>query len=131
MHGCHLAARALARDRERMPRFLSHHTDADAGLELTIRPGRYADASALERLAALDSRRPLAGGHVLVAEFEGRIIAALSMHDGRAIADPFVASADAVESLRLHASASRPAKARVPRPWMPRLALRGVATTAA
>jgi hypothetical protein len=42
-----------------------------------------------------------------------------------------VASADAVESLRLHASASRPAKARVPRPWMPRLALRGVATTAA
>src|SRR3954453_15124775 len=113
-----------------MPRFLPHDTDTDAGLELTIRPAHYADASALARLAALDSRRPLAGGQVLVAEFEDRIIAALSMHDGRAIAAPFVASADAVESLRLHASASRPAKARVPRPWLPRLALRGIATTA-
>jgi hypothetical protein len=34
--------------------------------------------------------------------------------------------------LRLHASASRPARARVRRPWMPRFAtLRGLSTTAA
>jgi hypothetical protein len=113
-----------------MPRFLSD-TDANAGPALAIRPARYADADALARLAALDSHRPLGGGHVLLAEAEGRIVAAVSMHDGRAIADPFVPSADAVEQLRLHASAARPAKARVPRPWMPRLVLRGVATTAA
>jgi hypothetical protein len=131
MHGCRLAAAVAARDGVRMPRFLSHATASPDAAELTIRPAHYADASDLARLAALDSRRPLGGGHVLVAEFDGRIIAALSMHDGRAIADPFVASADAVESLRLHASASRPARARVPRPWMPRLALRGVSSTAA
>src|SRR3954470_12127266 len=111
-----------------MPRFLSHDTD---GSDFTIRPAQYADAADLERLAALDSGPPLRGGQVLLADLDGRIVAAVSMHDGRAIADPFVPTADIVESLRLHASASRPAKARVPRPWMPRLVLRGVATTVA
>ena len=115
-----------------MPRFLSpDNASAADGGELTIRPARYADDADLERLAALDSARPLRGGQVLVAELEDRIVAAVSMHDGRAIADPFVPSADIVESLRVHASASRRAKARVPRPWMPRLVLRGVSTTAA
>jgi hypothetical protein len=128
--GCRLAAGAARCDRSGMPRFLSAD-DPSGPAELTIRPARYADSAALERLAALDSSRPLALGHVLVAEAEGRIVAAVSMHDGRAIADPFVPSADAVESLRLHASAARPAKARVPRPWMPRLVLRGVGATAA
>jgi hypothetical protein len=68
-----------------------------------------------------------------VAELDGRLVAAVSLHDGRAIADPFVPAADIVERLRMHASASRPARAkvRIPRPWMPRLVLRGVTTTAA
>jgi hypothetical protein len=114
-----------------MPRSLSHTLRADAGVELVVRPARRSDADRLARLAALDSSRPLAGGQVLVAESGGRIVAAVSMHDGRAIADPFLPSADAVEILRLHASSSRPARARVRRTWMPRLALRGVATTAA
>jgi hypothetical protein len=109
-----------------MPRFLSHDTD---GAEVTIRPATYADAAGLEQLAALDSHRPLRGWHVLVGELDGRIVAAVSMHDGRAVADPFVPTADIVESLRLHASASRPAKARVRRPWMPRLVPRGLGTT--
>ena len=127
--GCRLAAGAARCDGTGMPRFLSAADPSAA--ELTIRPARYADSPALERLAAMDSSRPLALGHVLVAEAEGRIVAAVSMHDGRAIADPFVPSADAVASLRLHASAARPAKARVPRPWIPRLVLRGVGATAA
>jgi hypothetical protein len=110
-----------------MPRFLSHDTD---GAEVTIRPATYADAAGLEQLAALDSHRPLRGWHVLVGELDGRIVAAVSMHDGRAIADPFVPSADAVEILRRQASASRPARARVPRPWMPRFALRALAASA-
>jgi hypothetical protein len=118
-----------------MPRSLSHRTSslrADAGAELTIRPAQYTDDDALARLAAVDSARPLAGGQVLVAEADGRLIAAVSLHDGRAVADPFVPSADAVEILRLHAAASRPARARVRRPWMPRFAtLRGLSTTAA
>ena len=118
-----------------MPRSLSHRTTSlrsDAGAELTIRPAGWADDAELVRLAALDSARPLAGGQVLVAEAGGRLVAAVSMHDGRAVADPFAPSADAVEMLRLHASASRPARTRVRRPWMPRFAtLRGLSTTAA
>ncbi|MEA2381142.1 MAG: hypothetical protein QOH72_1113 [Solirubrobacteraceae bacterium] len=119
-----------------MHRFPSHATASlriPAEADLTIRPARYRDADALARLAELDSTRPLGGGHVVVAEMEGRIVAAVSVHDGRAIADPFVPAADIVARLRLHASASRPARAkvRIPRPWMPRLVLRGVATTAA
>lgn len=118
-----------------MPRSLSlAHSSlrADAGAELTVRPARYEDYDALARLAALDSARPLAGGQVLVAEVDGRMIAAMSLHDGRTVADPFSPSADAVEILRVHATASRPAKARVRRPWMPRFAtLRGLSSTAA
>lgn len=118
-----------------MPRTLSHtHSSlrADAGAELTVRPARYEDHDALERLAALDSARPLAGGQVLVAEVDGRLIAAVSLHDGRAVADPFAPSADAVEILREHAAGSRRGKARVRRGWMPRFAtLRGLSTTAA
>ena len=118
-----------------MPRSLSHSASSlrsDAGAELTIRPAGWADDVDLARLAALDSARPLAGGQVLVAEADGRLIAAVSLHDGRAVADPFVPSADAVEILRVHAAGSRSAKARVRRPWMPRFAtLRGLSSTAA
>jgi len=118
-----------------MPRTLSHTLSslrADAGAELTVRPARFEDHDALERLAALDSARPLGGGQVLVAEVAGRIVAAMSLHDGRAVADPFESSADAVDILRVHAAGSRPARARVQRRWMPRFAtLRGLSTTAA
>jgi hypothetical protein len=115
-----------------MPRFASHRQSRpSAGGDLAIRPARLADEAALDRLAALDSSRPLRGGQVLVGEADGRIVAAVSMLDGRAIADPFVPSADVVEMLRRHAAGSRPARARVRRPWMPRLALRGIASTAA
>jgi hypothetical protein len=103
-----------------MPKTAAHATStAD---ELVVRAARYEDAAALEDLAALDSARPLGGGHVLVGELDGRIVAAVSMHDGRAIADPFVRSDDIVGMLRLHASGKRPARARVRRPWVPRLA---------
>jgi hypothetical protein len=132
--GSRLVRRTVRCDSEAMPRTLSHtHSSlrADAEAELTVRPAQYSDYDALERLAALDSARPLAGGQVLVAEVDGRLVAAVSLHDGRAIADPFVPSAEAVEILRVHAAGS-PAKARVRRPWMPRFAtLRGLSTTAA
>jgi hypothetical protein len=59
---------------------------------------RYDDAE-LRTLAALDSARPLAGP-VIVAQSDGRIDAALSLEDGRAIADPFRPTAGLVEVLR-------------------------------
>ncbi|HET6505699.1 MAG TPA: hypothetical protein VFG42_02810 [Baekduia sp.] len=73
---------------------------------LVIRPAYPDDHAPLERLARLDSQRPLAGrGPVLVAERDGRILAALSVADGRAIADPFAPTADLVALLRLRAAA--------------------------
>jgi hypothetical protein len=103
-----------------------------AAPELVVRPAcRYADADALERLAARAGERAIQGGHVLVAEWAGRIVAAVSMHDGRAVAAPSAAALDAVATLRRHAAAARPARARVALPWMPRLATRRLAAAAA
>ncbi|HWI73422.1 MAG TPA: hypothetical protein VNT55_15805 [Baekduia sp.] len=77
---------------------------------LVIRPAYPDDHAVLARLAALDSRRPLTGP-VLVAERDGRILAALATADGRAVADPFAPTADLVALLRLHASADSSAAA--------------------
>src|SRR3954447_19794223 len=65
----------------------------------TFRTARPQDAHNLVRLAALDSAAPLTGD-VLLAEARGRPVAALSLADGRAVADPFERSAPAVAALR-------------------------------
>jgi hypothetical protein len=66
--------------------------------DVTIRPAREADEQALAVLAQLDSARPL-DGERLVAESDGRLVAAISLADGRVVADPFVPSADAAALL--------------------------------
>jgi hypothetical protein len=60
------------------------------------------DAAALTRLAALDSKRPLAGD-ALVAEVDGDILAAVSLAGDEAIADPFKRTADLVAMLEMRA----------------------------
>ena len=70
---------------------------------LVIRLAVQADETKLRRLAHMDSARPLSG-RTLLAEQGGSVIAALSLDDGSAIADPFVASADAVAMLRVRAA---------------------------
>jgi hypothetical protein len=67
---------------------------------LTFRAASPQDADNLVRLAALDSSEPLVGP-VLLAETRGRPVAALSLTDGRAVADPFQRSASAVAALRV------------------------------
>jgi hypothetical protein len=79
---------------------------------LTIRHATAADFPALERLAALDSRR-IPTGELFVAEAEGRLLAATSLDTGAIVADPFEHTASIVEVLRVHAGAVRPA---APRP---------------
>ena len=69
---------------------------------LTVRPAHPDDAATLARLAQLDEDAPLRGS-ALLAELDGLPVAALSLDDGRAVADPFVASAGAVSLLRLRA----------------------------
>lgn len=70
---------------------------------LVIRLAVVADEPRLRRLAQMDSARPLSG-QTLIAEQGGSVVAALSLADGAAIADPFVASADAVAMLRVRAA---------------------------
>ena len=78
-----------------------------------IRQATIDDQPALERLAALDSQRPLSG-RTLIGEIEGSPAAAVSVADGRVIADPFQATAHLVPVLimrrrSLLAFAERPA----------------------
>ena len=69
---------------------------------IQIRVARPDDEPTLLRLAALDSA-PAPRGDVLVALIDGDILAALALHSGRAIADPFRHTADLVELLRTRA----------------------------
>jgi len=73
---------------------------------LVLRPATSADSTDLERLAALDSARPL-GGEVLLASAGGEVRAALSLDSGRVVADPFWPSAELVDLLRA-AAGERP-----------------------
>lgn len=81
--------------------------------DITIRTSRPADASELDRLAALDSQR-LPAGDLLVAEVSGEIVAAYAPSAARAIADPFQPTADVVSLLKLRATGAD-AAARQPR----------------
>ena len=65
---------------------------------LAIRLSTDSDRQRIERLAQLDSRRA-PHGDVLMAEIDGRLVAAVGM-DGSAVADPFQRSAPVVRLLR-------------------------------
>jgi hypothetical protein len=78
---------------------------------LVLRPATSADAAALERLAALDSARPLTG-EVMLASAGGDVRAALSLQTGRAVADPFYPSAELVALLRTAAGKGRARRGR-------------------
>ena len=54
----------------------------------SIRPATTADAYLLRKLAELDSQSPVSRP-ALIGEIEGRPAAALSLTDGRVVADPF------------------------------------------
>ncbi len=75
-------------------------------MTLTIRSANAADQAALDHLAQLDSRTLPAAPH-LVAETDGRIVAAISTRDRDVVADPFVRSADTVALLRRRAEQLR------------------------
>jgi hypothetical protein len=70
---------------------------------IVIRRAVADDLDALRYLAALDSARALLGD-VLVAESGGIVRAAYSIDEQRAIADPFVPTADLVSLLQTRAA---------------------------
>jgi hypothetical protein len=75
--------------------------EATMAPEIKIRQATSNDAFALRRLAALDDR-PALRGEVLLAEQAGELRAALSLDSGRVVANPFAATAELVEMLRVH-----------------------------
>lgn len=73
---------------------------------IVVRRAVRADSTDLERLSVLDSARPLTGA-ILIAESDGVLRAALSLDDGRLVADPFTATAPHTALLRTHAATLR------------------------
>jgi hypothetical protein len=72
----------------------------------TIRRASADDATAVARLAALDSASPPTG-ELLLAEVDGELWAAVEVDSGAAIADPFRPSGDLVELLHFRATRMR------------------------
>jgi hypothetical protein len=70
---------------------------------IVIRRSSDGDARAVDRLAGL-SERPAPPAPLLLAEADGALVAAVSTQTGEVVSDPFVASADVVELLRLRAT---------------------------
>jgi hypothetical protein len=104
VHHCsHTASRPLV-ERSTMPAI----TTAPSVL---IRAARGSDGPALDRLAALDSAELPTGG-LLVAEADGRLVAAVAASTGEAIADPFLPTADVVALLELRAAGPRASRRR-------------------
>jgi len=68
-----------------------------------IRLAAADDGSSIERLARLDSASVPAGPN-LVAEFAGELVAAVSLDDGRVIANPFRHTAEVVHELLCQAA---------------------------
>jgi hypothetical protein len=84
-----------------------------AGNVIALRRAGDDEAADLARLAALDSARPL-DGDVLVALVDGRLVAAVSLDDGRVIADPLAPTTEA--RALLHTRAKQLAQT-PQRPW--------------
>jgi hypothetical protein len=80
-----------------------HNINGSAPIsELTIREATAADAPAISHLAELDTSR-IPAGPMVVAESGGELLAAMSIADGQAVADPFRPTAELVAILRMQA----------------------------
>jgi ketosteroid isomerase-like protein len=73
---------------------------------ITIRFSTDADRERILELAELDERAA-PQGDVLLAEADGRLVAAVGVADGVAVADPFVLTSDVLDVLRLRAEQER------------------------
>jgi len=108
----HIADLRTAADRRRAgvggpwPDNVKAHTPA-----VVLRLARDEETDVVSRLAALDDAPPVLDGQVLLALIDDEAVAALSVLDGRVIANPFVPTEAAVALLRLratHLSVARP-----------------------
>jgi hypothetical protein len=101
----HQRAQAANRRAERFGQLAADRRLAaspDTDVSVTVRLATANDGPAIVRVSELDST-PLPKPPLLVGERDGRIVAALSLRDGVAAADPFVPTADVVALLQLRA----------------------------
>jgi hypothetical protein len=98
-HGRGAGRTALRRRRER-----STATVGGARPVAVVRFAHPDEAGTLRRLAQLDDAAELAN-EILVATLDADVVAALSLDDGRVVANPFVYTSDAVQLLRRTATA--------------------------
>lgn len=91
---------------EAVTRRPARRTTATLDREVTIRLASPGDLPGTVRVAERDTR-PVPQSPVLVAVCEGEIVAALSLRDGQAAADPFRPTADIVALLRCRAGQHR------------------------
>ena len=121
----HVADLRRAADRRRPGIEPSPAEHASRAQTIALRIAAPDEGAVVTRLAALDDARAL-DGQVLLAVADGEPIAALSLDDGRVVANPFVCTADAVALLRVRERHLRGAAPR--HGWRailhPRLALR-------
>lgn len=92
-------------DFSRRPR-ARRHSGAGGDAPVLIRHAAAADEPAIARLAALDERE-LPRGERLIAELDGRPVAAVELCSGATVADPFVPTSAIVELLGLRAAQVR------------------------
>jgi hypothetical protein len=93
-------ARRLQRDRAYDIKLAASRTPDSE--HVVLRPAELGDGAAIARLASLDdAARPK--GEVLLAELDGRVVAALPLDGGPPIADPFRLTSDLVDLLRRRA----------------------------
>ena len=100
-----------ARTRRQPREYALEQADGSARV-VTVRRFTERDIDAIRRLAALDEK-PVPTGGVLVAELEGKLVAALPLDGGAALADPFKPTSDIVALLELRARQLR--ETRIPR----------------
>jgi hypothetical protein len=92
----------LARSRRAGSRAAARTPSTTSATAVTLRLACAEDDCALERLAQLDNAHPPRGPQ-LVAEVGGQLRAALSLADGRVIANPFHHTSELVNLLRARA----------------------------
>lgn len=96
----HRADLQRAAERWRRSAGTSTPNHSSEGQEITLRIASADDHGLIGRLAALDDA-PALEGRVLLAVIDGEPVAALSLTDGRVVANPFAETREAVALLRL------------------------------
>jgi hypothetical protein len=96
----HVAGLHRTAEAHRLAKSSSVAERASRNETIALRLAQPDEGAIVTRLAALDDQ-PVLAGRVVLAVADGEPIAALSLTDGRVVANPFVRTTDAVELLRL------------------------------